>query len=97
MLTKLASASVAVMVVLAMVVVAAEGLSLYGGQKPGECPLFPAPPPGIHRAREFSEDTHNRDCESDRNCLGTKKCCSTGVCCGRVCVEPSNNIYPFGK
>ncbi|KAK4323050.1 hypothetical protein Pmani_006234 [Petrolisthes manimaculis] len=63
-------------------------------EKPGYCPLFPAPPPppgGPLETRSLVLDPeipYHSECENDYDCRGANKCCSTGVCCGRICVSP---------
>ncbi|KAK4296670.1 hypothetical protein Pmani_030854 [Petrolisthes manimaculis] len=95
---------VRVMVTLAFLVLAL--VFMEGGQavpskyreKPGFCPLFPAPPPppGGLLTRGLVLDPEIPDhsqCGNDYDCRGATKCCSTGVCCGRVCVPPQTKPY----
>ncbi|XP_063612157.1 uncharacterized protein LOC134785692 [Penaeus indicus] len=63
-------------------------------EKPGSCPLFPAPPPpqdgplSLGGRADFVPDRNYVTCRSDFDCIGRKKCCPTGACCGTVCTEP---------
>nr|XP_027207292.1 auswaprin-a-like isoform X1 [Penaeus vannamei] len=58
-------------------------------EKPGFCPLFPAPPPpGGSDFRLLSPDYQDTGCQSDFECQGKQKCCPPGICCRNICVDP---------
>ncbi|XP_042877492.1 WAP four-disulfide core domain protein 18-like [Penaeus japonicus] len=64
-----------------------------GLEKPGFCPLFPAPPPPRGGPSLHSLDYENTGCENDYECTGNLKCCAAGVCCSSFCTEPLK--YPM--
>ncbi|KAK3879790.1 hypothetical protein Pcinc_015688 [Petrolisthes cinctipes] len=75
-----------------------EGVPRKYREKPGFCPLFPAPPPPppggpITRLVLDPETPYHSECENDYDCRGANKCCATGVCCGSVCVSPQRHPY----